>query len=226
MGYYKRNLPHYQPEGYIYFVTTRLAGTIPKNIYSQIKLEYEKELAKVVAYQDVKIKREKYSDLRKSAFIKYERILDSCKYGYKWLKEEQVANVVKNALHFRDNKQYNLIAYTIMSNHIHIVFRPIIENTISFVQSKNIKERSDSGESLYIVTKIMQDLKKFTAKESNKILNRSGKFWQHESYDHVVRDEKELYRVVKYVLNNPVKANLCKTTEDWKWNYYNPKYFV
>jgi len=58
------------------------------------------------------------------------------------------------------------------------------------------------------------------------VLNRSGTFWQHESYDHVVRGDKELIRIAEYVLNNPVKAGLCERWEDWKWNYCNIKLMV
>jgi REP element-mobilizing transposase RayT len=65
----------------------------------------------------------------------------------------------------------------------------------------------------------MQSLKWYTAKECNKILNCTGQFWQHESYDHVVRNEEELNRIIEYILNNPVKAGLVETHEDWKWNY-------
>ena len=67
----------------------------------------------------------------------------------------------------------------------------------------------------------MQSIKRFSARQANKILNRTGSFWQAESYDHVVRDENEYYRVVKYISNNPVKAGLIEKCEDWKFNYCN-----
>ena len=72
----------------------------------------------------------------------------------------------------------------------------------------------------------MRLLKGRTAFQANKILKRKGKFWQHESYDHVVRDEKELIRIIKYILNNPIKSGLCETHEEWEWNYYNPKHIA
>ncbi len=51
----------------------------------------------------------------------------------------------------------------------------------------------------------------------NRILRRRGSFWQHESYDHVVRDEREYERILAYIVNNPVKAGLV---EDWReWPY-------
>ncbi len=69
------------------------------------------------------------------------------------------------------------------------------------------------------VSKIMQSLKRYTAREANKILGRRGAFWQDESYDHVVRDSNELERIVLYVLHNPVKAGLIEHWRDWKWSY-------
>lgn len=65
----------------------------------------------------------------------------------------------------------------------------------------------------------MQSLKGYTARKANCLLGRSGTFWQHESYDHVVRDPSEWRRIVNYVLNNPVKAGLVDTWEKWQWSY-------
>jgi len=90
-----------------------------------------------------------------------------------------------------------------MSNHIHLVFE--------------LKKE-------YALYGIMQSIKTFTARKSNELLDRSGQFWQHESYDRVVRDAEELSRIITYVLNNPVKAGLCDSWEDWKYGYINPKY--
>jgi len=66
---------------------------------------------------------------------------------------------------------------------------------------------------------ILQKHKRFTAWQSNKVLNRTGSFWQPESYDHIIRDEDELKRVIKYTLNNPVKAKFVKRWQEWKWSY-------
>src|SRR5207247_9218850 len=57
---------------------------------------------------------------------------------------------------------------------------------------------------------IMHSLKSYTASKINAILKRSGQFWQHESYDHWVRDDDELARIVEYIAWNPVKAKLVK----------------
>ena len=71
---------------------------------------------------------------------------------------------------------------------------------------------------------ILQRLKQFTATEANKILNRTGAFWQQESYDRVVRDAKELSRIIMYVLNNPVKIGLVQDWRDYPFSYVNENY--
>jgi len=64
----------------------------------------------------------------------------------------------------------------------------------------------------------MHSLKSYTANEGNKILGRSGSFWQRESYDHWVRDEDELERIVNYIRNNPVAAGLTDHAHEWRWS--------
>jgi putative transposase len=63
----------------------------------------------------------------------------------------------------------------------------------------------------------MHSLKSYTGHEANKILGRTGSFWQHESYDHWVRDDEELARIVAYINANPVKAGLTKYAHEYPW---------
>ena len=232
MVYYKRNLPHYQPEGFIFFITIRLAGTIPKEVYNKIKSDFNNKLKSISNELNNLKKKELYQELFYNRFIKYEQILDSIKFGRKWLDNQLISSVVKDALHYREGKDYKLITYTIMPNHVHIIFKPInfVERTgLSgydglLAQTHTRNERRIS--SFYKVTEIMKSLKWYTAKEANKILNRKGMFWQHESYDHVIRDEKELKKLVEYVLNNPVKIGLTDDPYNYQWSYFNPKYLV
>jgi len=59
----------------------------------------------------------------------------------------------------------------------------------------------------------MHSLKSFTAKEANKLLARSGTFWQSETYDHIIRNEDDYFRTVEYVIMNPERAGLT----NWQW---------
>ena len=120
-----------------------------------------------------------------------------------------------------------------MPNHVHIVFTPLDKNlaeskiTNGFVDRDLSRSHSsivyngdiNVAQQLPIVTNILRLLKGSTAHECNKKLGRKGAFWQHESYDHVVRNQEELSRIIEYVMNNPVKAKLVDNADDWKWSY-------
>jgi REP element-mobilizing transposase RayT len=93
-----------------------------------------------------------------------------------------------------------------MPNHIHLVF-----DLLS-------KER--------IVGDIMKSIKQFSARRINKIRKQDGAFWQAESYDRLIRDEVELYFIIKYVLMNPVNAGLTDNWRKWKGTYCNPEFEV
>ena len=161
---------------------------------------FEIELEKITNNQE---KNEKAYLLSRHLFERWDKALDASNTGIKYLANTKVAKVVVESLHFRDGKVYELIAYCIMLNPIHVIFTPLEE----------------SKDKYYSLSKIMHSLKRHTAHDANLILGRTGTFWQHENYDHFVRDNAELERIVKYVLYNPVKANLVKEQTDWKWSY-------
>lgn len=210
--FYKKKLPHYQPLGYIFFITFRLYGTLLKEIIEQYKSLKLEQLKSVNNYRNTKKRSEKYLEFKRKYFRLYDEYLDKALIGPKWLKNESIANVVRDTFHFHDSIKYNLIAYTIMPNHVHLVIEPI-----------NIKIVGRTDCSTYIVTHILKSIKWYTAKECNKILNRSGTFWQHESYDHVIRNQESLVRIVNYILNNPVKAGLVENWNEYKFSYINEK---
>ena len=215
MAYYKRNLPHFLLEGYAYFVTIRLANTIPKQVYNQIKENYNSELNRIIGYDNKEKKYEEYKTLQNYVFKKYETVLDKADFGRKWLQNEEIAKLVSSALFHNDSKKYDLIAFTIMPNHVHIIIRPF---------EKEIFKLGESKSKQYMLIQIIGNIKSYTATKANKTLKRQGAFWQHESYDHVIRDERELKKIVEYILNNPVKAKLCESPDEWRRSYYNPDY--
>jgi putative transposase len=87
-------------------------------------------------------------------------------------------------------------AWVIMPNHVHLLILPQAA-----------------------LLKITHWIKGRTAREANRLLGRAGApFWQHESYDHWVRSQKELHRIAAYIEENPVSAGLAATPEDWPWS--------
>ena len=116
-----------------------------------------------------------------------------------------------------------------MPNHVHIVFKLLddcVEETLVSKDNrmgKRTEDRSTAAYYNYELAKILREIKGSTARDSNKVLKQTGAFWQHESYDHVVRDDKELENIIRYVLNNPLKAGLIDKWEKWKWSYCSPR---
>ena len=129
--------------------------------------------------------------------------MDSSFAGPDWLGKDEVAKIVFHKIHSLDNSKYELLVNCIMPNHVHLVVMPYEDLSVS---KSNTKGKTKE----YVLADILRLIKGSTAREANKILKKGGPFWQHESYDHVVRNEKELANIIRYVLNNPVKAGLKK----------------
>jgi REP element-mobilizing transposase RayT len=201
--YYERNLPHYQPPGATLFVTCRLAGSIPRAVQKQLAQEAMRTQQIIDAIADPQERAARCDIEQRRSFARWESELDQADPELFWLKEPQVAGMVAKSLQYRDGVQYHLLAYSIMPNHLHLLFTP----------------HRDAKGNYFSLAKIMHSLKLYTASEANRLLGREGQFWQHESYDHVVRDESELQRIVSYILLNPVKAGLVNRSEDWPWVY-------
>jgi len=210
MPFYRRNLPHWQKPGAEYFVTFRLAGSLPKNVIRQLKESrdnFYKNFSHRADYQS------KSRQFEAFLFKKYESLLDGQGTGPLWLSNKNVADIVTEALHFRNNKEYDLYAFCIMSNHVHLVFKDLYSNH----EDQEIEE-------VFPVTKIMQGLKSYTGLMANRELNRSGSFWHEESYDRLIRNANELNNTIQYTLNNPVKITLAKNWRDWPYNYCKPEF--
>ena len=75
----------------------------------------------------------------------------------------------------------------------------------------------------FSLAEIMKNHKSFTAHAANEILKRNGQFWHHESYDHCIREHQEFNRIISYILNNPVKADLVERYKDWEHYWLNEK---
>jgi putative DNA methylase len=157
--------------------------------------------------------------IHKQFFAAYDRYLDhTCEID--WLARPEVAAVIRGNLYHHNGGKCHLMAYCVMSNHVHVLSQPIEEETregqarllVPTAEEWYSDEVPDTRSPL---ASIMHSLKSFTANEANKILRRSGQFWQHESYDHWVRDDEERERIVDYIVWNPVKAKLVEEPQQW-----------
>ena len=182
-------LPHWRQDGATYFVTFRLADSLPQAALKairaerdQLRREYQAKGALTPA-QEARLK-QLYSD-------RIEQYLDAG-YGACWLQRDEIAQIVADALQHFDGVRYHLWAWCIMPNHVHVVVQPLGEWELS---------------------QIIKGWKGYTARRANQLLGRRDTFWQAEYFDHIIRNAHELERIILYTLLNPEQAGL----QEWRW---------
>jgi putative transposase len=168
-----RRLPHIYPEDRWLFLTWHLQGAAEPGQFPPP--------GKVTAGR---------------AFVWMDRCLDTTRFGPQYLRQDAVADAVAASLERGVQlAHYELAAFAIMPNHVHVLLLPRVEPS-----------------------KLMRSLKSASAREANRLLGQAGKpFWQRESYDHYVRSPEEWNRIVRYIENNPVKAGLSESPERYPW---------
>ena len=208
---YRRNLPHIQPQGAMFFITFRLYGSIPASEIQKLSDIYKNTNTTNISGKPVKsLKQEQQEDY----FLSFDKCLDNNHNAPYYLSITEIAQLVSSSLHFRDGRDYKLVCFCIMSNHVHLIIYKLEKP----------------------LDRIMKELKSFTGKEALKILRNtdkevptspniptkdpvSFKFWQSESFDRIIRDRNDMATKISYILNNPVKAGLVNYWKDWKWSY-------
>jgi len=197
-------LPHVKREGARYFVTFRLADSLPKEVLLKYQAERAERLQRFYAMHEASRKsragartEDTLDEIERDYFRKLEKYLDKgC--GECWLRRPDIADLISGALGFFSDERYRLDAWVVMPNHVHAVLWPMPNRTLS---------------------SIVQSWKRYTAREANKLLKRTGEaFWQPEAFDHWIRSDEEHVRCCRYVVNNPVKADLCAAPQDWRWS--------
>jgi len=188
-------LPHWEAEGGTYFVTFRLGDSLPQSALESIRFE-RKDILLTTERQGRPPSATELKRLEELFSERVEAYLDSGA-GACHLAKPEIADMVAGALQFFDGQRYRQFAWSVMPNHVHAVFRPLPN---------------------WSLEKIMHSWKSFTGKEANKLLKRVGDFWEEEYSDHLIRNEEEFYRYIKYVVSNPKRAGL----EGWKWVWVRP----
>lgn len=206
------NLPHWYVPRAADFVTYRLAGTLPPDVLAHLKRQREELLNR---RKGEATEADHRTRVHKQLFAEYDRALDRSR-SVRWLAKSAIAKVVRENLYHHHGGKYTLLAFCIMPNHVHVLLRPDeAEGDRETAESVTVGESDDGNSPL---ASIMHSLKSYTAHEANKILQRTGPFWQRESYDHWVRDDEELERIVNYIRGNPVSAGLVECHQDWQWS--------
>jgi REP element-mobilizing transposase RayT len=126
-------------------------------------------------------------------------------HGSSFLKQSECAAIVQAKLIAGHPDRYRLIDWCVMPNHVHILCKT------SYALS---------------LGEIIQSWKGGSSIEINRLLQRTGRLWQREYYDRLIRDLDHFHDCRAYIRNNPVKAGLCSQPEDWPYSsagiHWNP----
>jgi len=182
--YYDRHLPHWCQDGATYFVTFRLADSLPQNKLRELaafRLEWQR---KHPPRQSEELRQKFAREMGERIEHWLDQGMSECR-----LREPTAANIMASAMQHFDGQRYTLGAYVVMPNHVHCVVRPFA-----------------TGEDA--LDKVLQSWKRHASYEINKRNGRSGTLWQEESFDRIVRDAEHLWKVLQYIGNNPRKAHL------------------
>ena len=177
-----RHLPHWRLDGAFYFLTWRLADSLPQEKLRVWKAEREAWLVKHPKPWSA----DTMLDYRESFPKRLESWLDAG-YGACHLRSPRCAEIVADSLHHFDGERYDLASFVIMPNHVHALFQ--LRNAAA-------------------LESVTHSWKSYSAKQINKTLGRSGTLWQQESWDHLLRGIPHLDRCLSYIALNPKQAKL------------------
>lgn len=182
--FYVRHLPHWRQDGASYFVTFRLADSLPQSKLAEldaIRREWERKHPSPRTEKD-------WDEYTQVVTQQIERALDQG-FGECWLRDPELAGKLVGSLRYFDEERYELGCFVVMPNHVHAIMRPL-------------------APAQFPLEKLLQSVKRDSSAGINKALERSGTLWQDESYDRIIRDEEHLYRCIQYIGRNPTNAGL------------------
>jgi REP element-mobilizing transposase RayT len=199
LGWHERGyLPHCDFPNLIQFVTFRLEDSMP----ATRRGEWE-HLLKIEDTRERRAKLEEYLD---------------CGLGECWLRDARVADVTEKALRHFHNDRYELLAWCVMPNHVHVLADVQLMPLDEMIQCW---KRFVATRALRILRAERRTLIRRGSTAAANAPNRSSalqSFWQREYWDTFMRDEGQERKAVCYIENNPVKAKLCRTATEWPFS--------
>ncbi len=179
-----RKLPHWEQPGCTYFVTYRLADSLPRkqlDLLAQERQQWFKEHPR--PWNELE-----YEQYQLKFTGRVEKWLDNA-HGSCVLRQPSIAEEVVESLHHFDEERYILDEYAIMPNHVHVLVKPHKDHRLKT---------------------ILSSWRSYSALQINRVLERSGQLWMDEPFDHIVRSWKHMCQFRRYIQSNPSKADLCE----------------
>jgi REP-associated tyrosine transposase len=237
MRIYERNLPHWRQDGCTYFVTFRLADSVPVAVRKQWEQEKSQWLqGHGIAYDGERGRwRDAFHRLPPPERFRFEqhfnRQVQSCLdrgLGECHLGVSACVSKMREELLRGDDCRYHLGDFVIMPNHVHLLITPVADNAVvernSFRPPTIVVERNSFRSPAQAQPKklelILKSIKGASAVACNRLCDRTGTFWQADSYDHIVRTLEQLAAYREYITRNPALAHVELPTEalyraDW-----------
>jgi|GEM_PF-590858 REP element-mobilizing transposase RayT len=111
----------------------------------------------------------------------------------------EARKVVLDACLYFHNKRYKIYTIVVMPDHVHFLLEPSLKSENEY----------------WSLSSILHSIKSYSAKQIPKVMKHTGIVWQDESYDRIVRDDQEFTQFWSYIRENPVKANLSNSPEEY-----------
>lgn len=187
---HRLNLPHWRQWGRTYFITTRLADSIPE----EIKNAWIEQRACWLGMHGLgpDADPDELPEKERKAFhgeftARFHELLDAG-HGACVLNSADASSILLEIMTGRHDDLYHLDCWVIMPNHFHALVEPLGSCTLG---------------------QIMKSWKGASAFKINKLIGKRGSLWQAEAFDHIVRSEAQLNHYRRYIARNPSKAGLC-----------------
>ena len=196
LGWHERGyLPHCDFPGLVQFVTFRLADSMP--------VSRRGEWEHLLRIEDVREKRTKLEEY-------LDRGVGEC-----WLRDPRIAKLAEDALLFFHEQRYELLAWCVMPNHVHVLVHVWQTPLGKMVQSwkRHVATQAEA----YLAER-RSPTRHVSADDTDAPARRAALqtlHWEREYWDTFMRDQQQEKTAVRYIESNPVKARLCRTAEDW-----------
>jgi putative transposase len=118
----------------------------------------------------------------------------------RWILPPAARTIVLECCRWADGKRFELHGAVVRPDHFHMVLTPLYDD-----------------EGLFTLNEIMQGIKSSSAHRINRLLQRKGQVWQHESFDRAFRKEESIQQKLEYISENALRAGLVKTARDYPW---------
>ena len=187
LSFHRGRLPHWEVMAGLYFVTVRLAGSLPNHAVKEIRS------------MSLRLQEAEGGELperQRQVFRSMEKWLDRAD-TVRYLAIPEIARMIMDAIRHRHaQRRWRIIEYVIMPNHIHAFLTH---------REKSLKAA-------------VEGFKRWTGHDAAKFIDPKGKrFWHRECFDRWSRSPEQDDRFIRYIRDNPVKADLVKDYRDWPY---------